>query len=134
MARNERGMLDMRKMPTCLDHHHTRIGQPLAPQCSICGRHDFVVVAPDDQRRQSDAVQPFFEIGIESARLPAELRHREAVAQHHVHLRLARHQCQDALGMGLVVVEVAYRLFRPPDEIVAARHAFDADAGGCGLW
>ena len=92
-------------------------------------RHDLVVVAPDDQRRQFDAVQPLLEIGIEPARLPAELRHGEAVPQHHVHLRLARRQRQDAVGEGLVVIEVAHRLLRPPDEIVAARHALDADAG-----
>ena len=104
-------------------------GRRSCHSAAYCGRHDLVVIAPDDQRRQFDAVQPFLEVGVEPARLPSEFRDREAVLQHHVHLRFARRQRQDAVGEGLVVIEIAHRLFRPPDEVVAARHALDADAG-----
>jgi hypothetical protein len=49
--------------------------------------------------------------------------------QHHVHLLFAWRQRQNAIGEGLVVVEIAYRLLRAPNEVVAAGHALDADAG-----
>ena len=75
-------------------------------------------------------MRPLFEIGIKPARLPAELRDGEAVPQHDIELRFIRRQRQNSVGKGLVVIEIAHCLFRPPDEVVAAWHTFDADAGG----
>ena len=77
MPRDRCGLLDMREMPAPLHHHKPRIRQPLVPQPGIGWRHDPVVAAPDDERRQFDAVQPLLKIGIEPARLPAELRPRK---------------------------------------------------------
>ena len=129
MAHDDSGLLDMWEVPALIHHDEARVRQALLPQRRVGRRHDLVIVAPDDQRRQLDAVQPLLKIRIKPARLPAELRHRKAVPQHHVHLRLARRQRQDAVGKGLVVIEVAHRLLGPPDKVVAARHALDADAG-----
>src|SRR3974390_802481 len=74
-------------------------------------------------------MEPLLEIGIEPTRLPAKLGYREPVLRHHVHLRLARRQRQDAVGEGLVVIEVTHRFLWPPYEVVATRHTFDADSG-----
>src|SRR2546422_5156626 len=124
---DERSLLDMREMPTLTYHDEPRIRQALTPQCRVRRRYDLVVVAPDNERWQLDPVKPFLKIRIEPARLPAELRHGEAVLQHHVHLRLARCERQDAVGEGLVVIEVTHPLFGPPYEVVAAGHSLDAD-------
>ena len=64
MARDCRGVLDMREMPALLDHDEPRIRQPLMPQRRIGRRHDLVVVAPDDERRELDAVQHFSRSGL----------------------------------------------------------------------
>ena len=64
MARDKRRVLDVREMPAPLHHHEVCIRQPLMPQRGVGRRHDLVVVAPNDKRRQFDAVQPFLQIGI----------------------------------------------------------------------
>src|SRR5215469_8602222 len=68
LARDDGWLLDMREMPAFVDHHEACIRQAFTPQCRIGRRHDLVVVTPDDERRQFDAVQPLFKIGIEPAR------------------------------------------------------------------
>src|SRR6516162_1598147 len=78
-------------------------------------------------------MQPFFEIGIKPARLPAELCDGEAVPQHDIELRFIRRQRQNSVGKGLVVIEIAHCLFRPPDEVVAAWHTLEANASRCEL-
>src|ERR1700746_68746 len=103
------------------------MGQSLPPKHRICRRHDLVVVAPKNERRQLDAVQPLLKVRIKPARLPAELGHGEAALQYHVHLRPAWRKCQDAVGERLVVIEVTHRLLGTPDEVVTAWYAFDTD-------
>jgi hypothetical protein len=51
MARDNGSMLDMRDVPACLYHDEPCIRQALMPQRRALRRHDFVIVAPDDQRR-----------------------------------------------------------------------------------
>src|SRR6516162_7367409 len=107
MVRDKGGLLGMREMSALLHHDEASIWQTLAPEGCVRRRHDLVVVAPDYERRQLDPVQPLLEIGIEPARLPTKLRHSKAVLQHHIHLRLARRNRQDAVGEGLVVIKVS---------------------------
>ncbi|HEX4581283.1 MAG TPA: hypothetical protein VH139_04445 [Acidobacteriaceae bacterium] len=51
MVRDKSSVLDMREVAACLYHDEPRIRQALMPQRRILRRHDFVIVAPDDQRR-----------------------------------------------------------------------------------
>jgi hypothetical protein len=51
MARDERGLLDMREVPAPIHHDEARVRQALLPQRRVGRRHDLVIVAPDDQRR-----------------------------------------------------------------------------------
>ena len=95
----------------------------------IVRRHHLVLIAPDDERRQLDAMQPFLEIGIVPARLPAELGRGEAVLEHRIDLLLGRLQRERDIGISLVVEDVAQQLFAIPDEEIARGHALDADAG-----
>ena len=88
MTRDDSGMLDMRQMPTLIHDDEAGIRQALAPQCGVCGGHDLVVIAPDNQGGQFDAMQPLLEVRIEPPRLPPKLRDRKAVLQHQIHLRL----------------------------------------------
>src|SRR6185437_5444797 len=120
------GLFDMRQMARPFDHDETRIGHSLAPQARIGGRHHLVVIAPHHQRRQLDAMQPFLEIGIEPARLPAELRRGKAVLQGDVHLLFAGRQRKQRLGEALVMEQIADRFVGRPDEGIARGHALDA--------
>ena len=99
------------------------------PHGGVGARQQLVVLAPDDQRRHRDAVQPAFQRRVEPARLPAQPRGHETVRHLAVRLFLGRFLRKDFVGEGLVVIEVAHRLLGPPDEIVAARHALHAHAG-----
>ena len=64
MTRDDSGMLDMRQMPTLIHDDEAGIRQALAPQCGVCGGHDLVVIAPDNQGGQFDAMQPLLEVRI----------------------------------------------------------------------
>ena len=89
MTRDDSGMLDMRQMPTLIHDDEARIRQALAPQCGVCRGHDLVVIAPENERRQFNAVQLLLKVRIKPAWLPTKLRDSKAVLEHHVHLRLA---------------------------------------------
>src|SRR5690349_6888274 len=134
MLRDESGMLDMWQMPALLDSDEPRGRQTVLPQHPIFGRHDLIVIAPYDERRQLDSVEPFFEIGVVPARLPSEFCNDKSILQYGVHLRFARRHREDLVSNRLVVIEIAQRLFWPPDEVVAARHTFHADTGGRELY
>ena len=95
-------------------------------------REHAVVVAPDQQGRHVDAVQPFGQIRIVAARLPGDLGDRGAVLQRDVFQFRPQRACDDVVGLFLIVKEVAQPLLVAAQERIELLDAGDMETGGAG--
>ena len=120
----------MREMPGVGDDLHARAGNLRAPRLAIRGADDAVLLAPQQQRRDVDAVQPALQMRIVHVGLPAEPRECLAAARdagefglrqpHQVALAVRR------IGPGQAQILVARHRVHVGD--VAVGHAADLDA------
>src|SRR3954468_22825167 len=86
-----RHLLDMRQMSAMREHLELGARDQVAIGRTVSRRDELVAVAPDDQRRLVDAVQPLAQVGIVKTRLPADLGERERVLHPALALFLVGH-------------------------------------------
>src|SRR5262245_3373370 len=73
-------LLDMGVMARPWDSHQPRGRHELGTGTPIGRRDDAVVVAPDEQRRNADPLQPMPELGVVHVGLPAQARETLVIA------------------------------------------------------
>ena len=102
------------------DREPRALDQPMI-LLAVAGRENLVVVAPDDQRRNVDPVDPLPHLRVVEARVPGELRGRKLVLEPDVDLLLGQRHRQPQVGELLIDEQVADALLRRPQEQVALR-------------
>src|SRR5881397_3491583 len=60
-ARHRRGLLEMRSVAGIGDRLYAGVREPPHEFIGVDGRHQTVLLAPDDQRRRLDAMNPFLQ-------------------------------------------------------------------------
>src|SRR6516165_7990274 len=97
----------MRKMPAVLDNDGTRAwDQPLIGQRMLLWEQP-IMIAPEQQRRHTDAMQPFLQLRVVAARLPDQPCGRRPVLQQDI-LEFRPPRAREGLiGELLVVKEIA---------------------------
>ena len=65
------GFLDVRQVTAVREHLKLSTGDQIPERRPIGGGNKLVVVAPDDECRATDTMQPLAQVGIIKSRLPA---------------------------------------------------------------
>ena len=99
---NAARLLPVREVSGIGDDVHTRAGNLGTPGLAVCCADDAILLAPQQQGRDVDAVQPALQMRVVHVGLPAEPRERLAAARDSGKLRLRQlHQVAFALrGIG----------------------------------